>query len=246
MKGRLNGYPMISVLICTLNEAENLPHVLNRIPTWVEEVLLVDGHSTDGTVEMAQKLRPDIRVLYQPGKGKGDALRYGIKRASGDAIVTLSADLETDPGEMLRFIRPLLEGYDFVKGTRFSWNPFRPRFPKDKPFHRLIGNLVIALTFDVLFAKPFTDLCSGYNAFQKRAIERVNLFSRDGFENEPLITARVVKAGLRVKEVFHADGGRMAGRSKAPAWRDGFRDIKTVIRERFARRESLPKREQTQ
>ncbi len=230
------GYPPISVLICTLNEAENLPHVLTRIPVWVHEILLVDGHSTDDTVDVAQRLRPGIRVLCQPGKGKGDALRHGIKHASGDIIITLSADLETDPNEMPKFIRPLLDGYEFVKGTRFSWNPFRLRFPKDKPFHRLIGNFVITLTFDLLFAKPFTDLCSGYNAFWKRAIERVNLVSRDGFENEPLITTRVVKAGLQVKEVFHTDRGRMAGCSKAPAWRDGFRDIKTVTRERFARR----------
>lgn len=228
--------PRVTVLICTLNEAENLAHIIPRIPPWVDEVLLVDGHSTDGTVEVAQKLRPDIRVLYQPGKGKGDALRHGIQHATGDIVVTLSADLETDPEEMPIFIRPLLQGYDFVKGTRFSWNPFRARFPKGKPFHRILGNLIIALTFDVLFFKRFTDLCSGYNAFWKRAIERVDLSFRDGFENEPLVTARAVKIGLRVKELFHADGGRIAGYSKAPSWRDGFRDIKTVVRERFSRR----------
>ena len=68
----------ITVLICTLNEEGGLPHVLPKIPTWVDEVLLVDGYSTDNTVEVAVQLHPDIRVLYQPGKGKGDALRYGF------------------------------------------------------------------------------------------------------------------------------------------------------------------------
>ncbi len=239
------GYPTISVLICTLNEAENLPHVLTRIPVCVHEILLLDGHSTDDTVDVAQRLRPSIRVLYQPGKGKGDALRYGIKHASGDIIVTLSADLETDPNEMPKFIGPLLDGCEFVKGTRFSWNPFRLRFPKDKPFHRLIGNLIIVLTFDLLFARPFTDLCSGYNAFWKRAIERVDLSSRDGFEDEPLMISRTVKAGVRVKEVWHTDRGRLSGENKSPSFRQGFKSVKTVIRERFAK-ESHLRREQAQ
>ncbi len=87
----------ITALVCTLNEAENLCHVLPNIPAWVDEVLLVDGHSTDNTVEVAKKLCPDIHILYQPGKGKGDALKHGIKHAKGDIIVTLDADGATDP-----------------------------------------------------------------------------------------------------------------------------------------------------
>jgi glycosyltransferase involved in cell wall biosynthesis len=65
--------PEVTVLICTLNEAENIQHVLARIPNWVKEILVVDGHSTDGTIGMVQEYRPDIRVLYQRGNGKGDA-----------------------------------------------------------------------------------------------------------------------------------------------------------------------------
>jgi glycosyltransferase involved in cell wall biosynthesis len=223
-----NPAPKITVIICTLNEEESLPHVLPKIPQWVDEVLLVDGHSTDDTVELAKKLRPDVHIIYQPGKGKGDALKHGIKHASGDIIVTLDADGATDPEEMPKFIKPLLNGYDFAKGSRFIRGKV-----KNKPRHRVLGNLIIALTFDLLFFKTYTDLCSGYNSFWKKAMEKVNIDSPDGFENEPLITARVVKTGLKVKEVGHADRGRIKGYSKAPAWRDGFRDIKTIIRERF-------------
>jgi len=82
-------YPKVSVIVCTLNEANNLPYVLPKIPEWVDEIILVDGHSTDDTVEVAKKLCPNIRIFYQPGKGKGDALKYGIKHATGDIIVTL-------------------------------------------------------------------------------------------------------------------------------------------------------------
>ena len=85
-------YPKITALVCALNEASNLPYVLPKIPPSVDEVLLVDGHSSDGTAELAHQLWPGIRVLQQPGKGKGEAMRFGIQQAAGDIIVTLDAD----------------------------------------------------------------------------------------------------------------------------------------------------------
>jgi glycosyltransferase involved in cell wall biosynthesis len=142
-------YPKVSVVICTLNEAKNLPYVLPYIPDWVDEVVLVDGHSTDGTVEVAKKLRPDVKVFYQPGKGKGEALRLGIKSSNGDIIVTLDADGETDPRDMGRFIEVLLRGFEFVKGSRF-----RLCLPVGKQTHRMIGNLIIASLFNYAF--PYT------------------------------------------------------------------------------------------
>src|SRR5689334_6110948 len=82
----------VSVVIPALNEAENLPYVLPRIPAWVHEVLLVDGHSTDDTVGVALGLRPDIRIIAQQGRGKGAALRTGFAAATGEIIVMLDAD----------------------------------------------------------------------------------------------------------------------------------------------------------
>ena len=137
--------PKISVIICTLNEAESLPHVLPKIPDWVDEILLVDGNSNDATVEIARKLCPRIRVLYQTGKGKGDALKYGINEAKGEIIVTLDADGETPPEEIERFINPLLEGNDFAKGSRL----FRRR-PHKMPVYRWFGNKVLAYTCNIL------------------------------------------------------------------------------------------------
>jgi glycosyltransferase involved in cell wall biosynthesis len=223
-------YPKISVVICTLNEAENLPYVLPYIPDWVDEVILVDGHSTDGTVEVAKKLRPDVKVFYQPGKGKGEALRLGIKSSTGDIIVTLDADGETDPRDMDRFIEALLRGYDFAKGSRF-----RLSLPAGKQMHRMIGNLIIASVFNILFLTRFTDLCSGYNAFWKKSIERIGLDSGDCFEDEPLLVSRAKKMGLKMVEVGHHDRGRISGESKAPSWRQGFKAIKTIVRERLRR-----------
>jgi glycosyltransferase involved in cell wall biosynthesis len=217
----------ITALICTLNEEENLPHVLPKLPKWVDEVLIVDGHSTDGTVEVVLGLRPDAKVLGQPGRGKGDALKYGIEHASGDIIVTIDADGTTDPEDMPRFVQPLLTGYDFVKGSRFALSR-----PVGKPRHRIFGNWVIVTTYNTLYRTNYTDLCAGYNAFWKQAIARVDLSGWTDQE-EPLLNARVRKAGLKVIEVGHHDKGRIGGETKQPSWRQGSGAIRTVIRERF-------------
>ena len=225
---RPDGYPKISVIICTLNEEGNLHHVLPKIPGWVHEVLLVDGHSTDRTVAVARELRPDSRILQQPGRGKGDALKYGFEQAKGDIIVTLDADGATDPDEMPKFIQPLLSGYDFAKGSRFLNG-----FPKNKAWHRILGNWIITITFNILFLGRYTDLCSGYNAFWKNRVKGIDLWSSDGYENEPLVNTRIRKKGLKVIEVAQSDEGRLSGDIKEQSWRQGFKAIKTLTRERL-------------
>src|SRR6185437_10317051 len=111
--------PRVSVVIPTLDEAANLPHVFARMPD-VFEVIVVDGHSTDSTIEVARALRPDVRVILQHGNGKGNALACGFAAARGEIIVMLDADGSTDPAEIPAFVGPLLEGADFAKGSRFA------------------------------------------------------------------------------------------------------------------------------
>lgn len=218
----------ITVIVCAFNEEPNLPYVLPKIPEWVDEIILVDGHSGDNTVGVAKSLCPDINILYQSGKGKGDALKCGFEHSSGDIMVTLDADGSTEPAEMDKFIEPLLNGYDFAKGSRFL-----RRFPRNKLWYRILGNWIITITFDALFFRKYTDLCSGYNAVWKEAAEKVNLWSTDGFENEPLINLRVAKKGMKVIEVGHSDKGRLKGEVKESSWRQGFKAMKSIIRERF-------------
>jgi glycosyltransferase involved in cell wall biosynthesis len=227
LKAKAEGRLTITALICTLNEEETLPHVLPQIPDWVDEVLLVDGYSTDDTVTVANKLRPGVRIVHQPGRGKGDALKCGIEQAHGDIIVTLDADGTTDPADMPRFVEHLLRGYDFVKGSRFALSR-----PVGKPRHRIFGNWVIVTAYNILYRTSYTDLCSGYNAFWKQAIAHVDLSGWTDQE-EPLLNARVRKAGLKVIEVGHHDKGRTGGETKQPSWRQGSGAIRTVIRERF-------------
>jgi glycosyltransferase involved in cell wall biosynthesis len=220
-------YPKVSVVICALNEEQNLPHVLPGVPQWVDEVLLVDGNSTDNTVEVARKLRPGIRTIYQSGKGKGNALKCGNQQAAGDIIVTLDADGETNPEDIPRFVEPLLDGYEFAKGSRLMDGR-----PPSMPWHRWFGNKVLAITSNILYGTRYTDVCSGYNAYWKSTFQHLNP-RRDGFEVEQEVLAKATKAGLKVVEVNHRDNGRIGSNSKVSAFYQGFVDLIVIIRERF-------------
>ncbi len=219
-------YPQITVLICTLNEADNLVHILPKIPQWVDEVLLVDGHSTDNSIEAAKKLCPDVKVLYQPGKGKGDALSYGFKHASGNIIVTLDADGSTNPEEMPKFIQPLLDGYDFAKGSRFlGQSPVMPRL-------RRFGNRLFAWLTNILYGTKYTDLCAGLNAFRTKILQQIDPQGTSALW-EPTINIRLKKRELKVIEVSQQDSGRIAGRCEANPLRQGLRILRIIIEERF-------------
>ena len=222
--------PTVTALICTLNEEENLPHVLPRLPAWIDEVLIVDGHSSDRTVERALELRPDARIIYQPGKGKGDALRYGIQEARHDIVVTLDADGSMDMAETASFVRPLLEGYDFVKGSRF----LPDGGTSDMPSFRRFGNWVFTSLVNLFFKAKYTDLCYGYNAFWRKALDGVELRS-NGFDVETELNIKVWQKGLRVTEVPSHEQARRFGKGKLSSYKDGAKILRTIFVERLRR-----------
>jgi glycosyltransferase involved in cell wall biosynthesis len=222
--------PTLSVVIPTLNEAANLPHVLTRIPASVDEVVLVDGHSIDDTIAVARTIRPDIRVVLQDGRGKGNALACGFAAAQGSIIVMLDADGSTDPAEIDAFVAPLLAGHDFAKGSRF----LGPGGSEDITGIRRAGNRVLLALLNVLYGTRYTDLCYGYNAFWRSCLEHMSV-DCDGFEVETLITARVARAGLSVVEVASVEHQRLHGVSNLNAVPDGIRVLRTILRERVSR-----------
>ena len=111
--------PTVSVIIPTLNEAGNLPYVLNTIPRWVDEVVIVDGRSSDDTARIARVLRPDARIVHQMRKGKGAALRAGLDSARGELLIIMDADGSMDGADIEKFRDALVDGADYVKGSRF-------------------------------------------------------------------------------------------------------------------------------
>jgi glycosyltransferase involved in cell wall biosynthesis len=227
----INGRPLnpkVSVVIPALNEAENLRVVLPTLADDLHEVLLVDGASVDGTVDVARRLYPRIRIVRQTGRGKGEALRAGFVKATGDIVVMLDADGSSDPGEIPAFVGALCGGADYAKGSRF----LHGAGSADITLYRRFGNAVFVFLVRVLFGGRYSDLCYGYNAFWRDALPALGLDS-DGFEIEAAMNIRALKARLRVVEVASFEGRRVHGASKLRTISDGWRVLKTIIRERL-------------
>ena len=232
--------PRVSIVIPAKNEALNLPEVFADLPKDGCEVILVDGDSTDETVSEALRLRPDITVIGQTRKGKGNALACGFAAATGDFIVMIDADGSNDPAEIPRFVAALKEGADFAKGSRF----LAGGGSHDISLLRRIGNFWLNKIVNLLYGTQYTDLCYGYNAFRRECLDVMDLDAGgtgvndgtmlwgDGFEVETLINVRIAKAGLTVSEVPSFETARHFGASNLNAFSDGLRVLRTIHAER--------------
>ena len=216
----------VSVVVPAMNEEQNLAHVLPRIPGWVAEVILVDGNSTDRTVEVARSLLPDIVVVGQDRPGKGAALRAGFKAARGDIIVMLDADGSTDPAEIPAFVGALLSGADFVKGSRF----LQGGGTADMEWYRKLGNWGFMQLVKWRFGGNFSDLCYGYAAFWRDTLDQFALDQSDGFEIETSMNIQALRSDLRLAEVASFEHLRIHGKSNLRTIPDGWRVLKTIAK----------------
>jgi glycosyltransferase involved in cell wall biosynthesis len=226
---RLKYRPTVSVVIPAINEEPNLWFVLPSIGHWIDEVILVDGGSTDGTCQTAQALLPNLRVVEQQGSGKGAAQRSGFAAATGDIIISLDADGSMDPKEIPAFVGALVSGAEFVKGTRFT----QGAGSADLSFTRRIGNRGLVWFARLLFGGRFSDITYGYIAFWKRVLPQITPGS-NGFELEVEMALRALHAGLRVAEVPSFEQRRIHGKSNLRALPDGWQILKLIMREKRA------------
>jgi glycosyltransferase involved in cell wall biosynthesis len=225
----------VSAVIPALNEAANLPHVFERMPSCVTEVIVVDGRSEDETIAVVRALRPDARILVQASPGKGVALACGVAAARGAIIVTLDADGSADAAEIPRFVAALIGGADFAKGSRC----LPGGGSADLTRLRGAGNRFLCSSANLLYRTRYTDLCYGYNAFWRDCLDRLAL-DGPGFEIEAQMAVRAAKAGLRVAEVPSWEHSRLHGLSNLRAVPDGTRVLRTIVRERFRMRVDTP------
>lgn len=224
--------PAVSVVVPALNEARNLPHLAERMPPDIAEIVFVDGGSRDDTVAVAKELWPDAVHLRQTRRGKGNALACGFEKATGDIIVAIDADGSTDPAEIPRFVDALLSGADFAKGSRFMAGGGSGDITRI----RRAGNWFLNALVNILFSTRYTDLCYGYNAFWRHCLAPMDLPDTatatatwgDGFEIETLINVRVAAHGLAISEVHSYESDRIHGASNLHAVRDGLRVLRTI------------------
>jgi hypothetical protein len=252
--------PRISVVIPALNEAENLPWVLRRLPLDVHEVVLVDGNSTDDTVAVARAEAATIRIVRQHAKGKGAALASGLLAATGDVVVMIDADGSMDPTEIPGLVGALLAGADVAKGSRYVVGGGSA----DLTRLRAAGNRLLTWAGRLLYGQRWSELCYGYAAFWSDVIPKLGLEpiaagpTREltaeaeleaivmgrldesppaamgyghGFEIEAILFTRSARAGLRVTEVASWEYERQYGNSKLSTFRDGWRVLSALVRE---------------
>lgn len=217
----------VSLVVPALNEARNIPWVFEQIPDCIDEVILVDGDSSDATVPMATHCLPTVRSVRQSGPGKGNALRTGFLAANGDFVVMIDADGSMSPAEIPHFLHFLENGYDFVKGSRFVAGGGS----LDITRFRRLGNHVLLAAVNRLYNASLTDLCYGFCAFRRSFLDQLDLHAA-GFEIETEMIVHALRSGLRIAEVPSLELPRRSGRSNLHAISDGRRVLRTLLAER--------------
>jgi glycosyltransferase involved in cell wall biosynthesis len=229
-RGRTRDQVAVSIIIPTLNEAGNLPYVLNTIPNWVHEIVIVDGRSDDDTERIAKVLRQDIRIVHELKRGKGAAMKAGLYAAKGDILIALDADGSMDGAEIGAFTDAMLAGADYVKGSRFAPGAGSSDITKFRRF----GDGSICFLLRVLFGAHYTDATYGYIGVWADRLDYLGI-DTDGFEVETLIGIRAQRARLRIAEVPCYEANRIHGVSNLNALRDGLRILRVIVSERLRR-----------
>jgi glycosyltransferase involved in cell wall biosynthesis len=227
-KGNADGAE-VDVIIPTRNEGENIAQVIHELKALgYHNILIIDANSNDKTVDIARSL--GAKVVFQEGRGKGAALRQAFihEWVDGDVVVMMDADGSMSAAEIPRFVKALCSGADVVKGSRFL--PFG--YSEDLTLIRRVGNRILLALVNILWGTSYTDLCYGFGAFRKRALTKLSPhLASINFEIETEICIKARKLGLKVIEIPSIELRRNGGKSNLSTFGDGFRILRSIIRE---------------
>lgn len=231
----------VSLILPAMNESATLTSIIDSVPTYVDEIIVIDGRSKDNTFEIASNHPRVNKVLRQRSRGKGAALSLGFAMATCDLVAIIDADGSMDPAELKDFLNMFPQA-EIVKGSR---SKKMGGTSADLTIFRDLGNRVLTKLCNFWFKENWTDLAYGYAVVDRKALGKLGLSSYDemgsvfghksygqGFEIEALIFCRSSKWGFRVLEVASAEHRRISGSSNLRAVRDGFRVLSAIIIEK--------------
>jgi glycosyltransferase involved in cell wall biosynthesis len=223
----------LSIIIPVFNEKKTIQAIVKKVLAVKllhvqKEIIIVDDYSTDGTRKILKQLEkkyPSFKIIYhQQNLGKGGAVKSGLKQATGDYLLIQDADLEYDPQDIPRLLKPILEGRaEVVYGSRFTGER------RNMFFWHMLGNKFLSLLTNVLYNTTLSDMEVCYKLFTKESLKGVQLKeNRWGFD--PEITVKFLKKGIRIYEVPISYSGRELSEGKKISWRDGFRIFLVLIK----------------
>ena len=217
----------VSLVVLTRNEKEGLEKIMPRVKKeWVDEIIVVDGNSTDGTVELAEKM--GLKVVQQAKMGRGNAFRLGLENANGNTLVYYSPDGNEVPEDIPKLIGKINEGHDMVIASRFS----KLSKSEDATFVRLLGNKMFTVVINSLYGTKLTDALNGFRAIKTNVMKEIET-TAEHFDIEIQMSMRCIKNGYKVDEIPTVEPNRIGGVAKLNTFVDGWRCTKFLVKELF-------------